>query len=175
MTPEDHSESSTYTTRPATPADARAIAQVHVISWQKIYRGVMSDVFLDTLEPSQREAMWSRTLQRGDQHVDVACDGSAVVAFCSSGTSRDAPTDAEIYAIYAHPDYWGKGLGKQLFVRTCEAMKRNGFERITLWVATQNAQGRAFYERAGMTFDGGLKSASIGGTEVEEMRYTLGL
>jgi len=44
-----------------------------------------------------------------------------------------------------------------------------------LWVATENDQARAFYERAGMVSDGATKKESIGGTQVEETRYQLEL
>ena len=50
-------------------------------------------------------------------------------------------------------------------------MRSQSFEELVLWVATENAQARGFYERAGMVPDGATKEETIGGVHVEEMRY----
>ena len=97
------------------------------------------------------------------------------MGFSSAGPCRDSTTVAEIYAIYVHPDQWGQGYGWVLFSESCAAMLRRGFEHLVLWVATENDQARAFYERAGMVADGATKKASIGDTHVEETRYRLKL
>jgi len=41
--------------RPATPEDARAIAEVHVASWRYAYRGLLPDDVLDRLSVEERE------------------------------------------------------------------------------------------------------------------------
>jgi ribosomal protein S18 acetylase RimI-like enzyme len=161
--------------RVATPEDAPAIAVIHVLTWQRIYRGIMSDAFLDSLHPGQREPMWQRVLSEGSEQVYVCSGPAGIVGFSSAGPCRDSPTDAEIYAIYVHPDQWGRGCGWVLFAEACAAMRSRGFKHLVLWVATENAQARAFYERAGMVPDGATKKASIGGAHVEETRYRLEL
>ena len=161
--------------RTACPDDAAAIAAVHVHTWQRIYRGIMSDGFLDSLHPSQREPMWVRTLETGDQAVHVACLDGAVVGFSFAGASRNEAREAEIYAIYVHPDQWGTGLGRHLFAASCDAMRAQGSSRLMLWVASKNEQARTFYARAGMETDGATKSANIGGADVEEIRYWMDL
>ena len=40
--------------RPAEPADALAVARVHVLSWQAAYRGLIDDAYLDSLRPADR-------------------------------------------------------------------------------------------------------------------------
>jgi len=40
--------------RPAQPADAAAVARVHVRSWQVAYRGLLPDEYLDGLQPEDR-------------------------------------------------------------------------------------------------------------------------
>ncbi|MAY79708.1 MAG: GNAT family N-acetyltransferase [Deltaproteobacteria bacterium] len=164
-----------FSVRVASPNDAPAIAVIHVVTWQRVYRGIMSDAFLDSLQPWQRESMWQRVLSEGSEQVHVCSGPAGIVGFSSAGPCRDSTTVAEIYAIYVHPYQWGQGYGWVLFSESCAAMLRRGFEHLVLWVATENDQARAFYERAGMVADGATKTASFGDTQVEEIRYRLEL
>ena len=119
--------------------------------------------------------MWVRTLESGNGAVHVACVDETVVGFSFAGASRKDASEAEIYAIYVHPDQWGTGMGRSLFAASCDAMRSQGFSRLMLWVASENDQARTFYARAGMETDGATKSANIGGADVEEIRYWLDL
>jgi ribosomal protein S18 acetylase RimI-like enzyme len=53
---------SPLTIRPATPTDARGIAEVHVRTWQDTYAGHMPAEFLAGLSVDQRAEMWSRVI-----------------------------------------------------------------------------------------------------------------
>ncbi|MER6578988.1 hypothetical protein [Nonomuraea sp. NPDC001023] len=48
--------------RKATPADAQAIAEIHVRSWQAAYRGLLPQDHLDGLDPAARRPGWERLL-----------------------------------------------------------------------------------------------------------------
>ena len=54
--------------RRALPADANAIAQVHISSWQDVYRDLMPAQFLSGLQATlaRREAHWARSLASGE-------------------------------------------------------------------------------------------------------------
>jgi ribosomal protein S18 acetylase RimI-like enzyme len=41
------------------------------------------------------------------------------------------------------------GLGRELVARCAEALKREGIEKINLWVKVDNAAGRAFWNQVG--------------------------
>ena len=161
--------------RAARVDDAPEIAAVHVITWQKVYRGIMPSPFLDDLSVSRREEHWKQVLSRENHQVHVACVSGEVAGFSSTGTNRDIPEAAELYAIYIHPEHWGKGLGKALFHASCAALRSLRFDRLLLWVATDNSQARNFYSHLGMTVDGLTKRQSFGGTEVEAVRYWIDL
>ena len=46
----------------AVPADAPAMAALHVRAWRAAYTGIMPDAFLAGLRVEEREAMWRRSL-----------------------------------------------------------------------------------------------------------------
>ncbi len=90
--------------REAVPADAPAIARVHVDVWRTTYRGIVPDDYLRTLSYKDREALWTRVLAATDsQVVFVAADEQGtIIGFANGGPerSRDPVYTGEIYAIY---------------------------------------------------------------------------
>jgi GNAT superfamily N-acetyltransferase len=147
--------------RRAAPADARAIAAVHVTSWQVAYRGIVPDEVLDALSVEGRERGWRERLGRPDElHrlTLVAERDGAVAGFCSiAAPSRDddaGERTAEVAALYVEPAQWRTGVGRALLGAALDALRADGFADATLWVLADNARGRAFYERVGFAADG---------------------
>jgi len=145
--------------RDATPADARAIAEVHVRSWQTAYRGELPDEYLDGLSVDERTSRWTERLAEPPLGVEtlVAEDGGRVIGFTGFGPSRDEDAPAgtgEVYAIYLQPEWFGLGAGRELFARANDRLRELGYARATLWVLATNERSRRFYERAGWAFDG---------------------
>jgi GNAT superfamily N-acetyltransferase len=165
--------------RRATPADARAIAEITVAGWQAAYRGLMPDEFLDRLSVAAREAGWRTWLENGDDGGDDAwmaeIDGQAV-GFVSSGPPRDddvpAPA-AEVYAIYVAPSEWRRGAGRALLEAATAEWWRRGTATLVLWVLEGNGRGRSFYEALGWRPDGNRRDFELGDLAVPEVRYRL--
>ncbi len=60
--------------RPAEPADAMAVARVHVRSWQAAYRGLLPDAYLDGLRPEDRAARYDFATEDVRAAGDDGCD-----------------------------------------------------------------------------------------------------
>jgi GNAT superfamily N-acetyltransferase len=164
--------------RPATLADALAIAAIHVASWQAAYRGIMSDGLLANLSVDQRRQMWeNRLVEPADKAQGIfVCElDQRMVGFASFGRVRDTDLDpatvGEVYAVYALSDTWGRGAGRALWLRLLDELRATSFKSVTLWVLTDNSRGRRFYECAGFTPDGGVKSIVVTGENLAEIRY----
>ena len=56
---------------------------------------------------------------------------------------------SELYAIYLHPEYIGKGAGKALLEACACYASSNGFNAMIAMVLSRNSLARAFYERSG--------------------------
>lgn len=147
--------------RRATIDDARAIAEVHVKSWQAAYRGLLPEDFLLSLSVERREAQWRSGIENPEQVV-LICELETIVAFCSFAPSRDDDVDktkvVELGTIYALEFVWGQGIGKQLWAEATRQMRECGFNEVMLWVLKGNDRAIKFYERMGMTFDGKTKT-----------------
>ena len=137
--------------RIATPEDARAIAVIHVASWQEGYRGQLPDSYLKSLSADAREKMWAQALCEGVS-VLLAEKAGKPLGFVSFGPSRDddAPkAGAEIFGLYVHPDAWSTGKGQHLHDGALAALGTSGSTVVTLWVLTSNDRARRFYSRHG--------------------------
>jgi GNAT superfamily N-acetyltransferase len=190
------------TVRDARPDEARAIAEVHVVSWRAAYRGLLPAEVLDGISVDGRERMWAGILRdpAPRRAVLVAAEDAKVLGFAALGPSRvaelaveagttegiaegtvEATTaetgieieTGEVYALYLHPDHWGTGLGARLHTAGLRRLREYGFVSAVLWVLAGNERALAFYRRAGWTEDGGTKlDHGPGGAELDEIRLT---
>lgn len=165
--------------RRATINDVKAMAEVHVKSWQAAYCGLLPEDFLQNLSVSLREEQWRRGLQNPEQ-VMLVYERDTVVAFCGFAPSRDEDVDktkvAELGTIYALESAWGQGIGKALWQEAIKLMCEKGFAEATLWVLRGNERAIKFYERQGMVFDGTTKTERLNESlELHELRYRMKL
>jgi ribosomal protein S18 acetylase RimI-like enzyme len=151
--------------RPGTPADADAVAGVHVRTWQAAYAHVFPADRLDNLSPDRRAEQWR-------QHPPlVAEDDGAIIGFVSVGASRDDDAEGELYAIYVDPTRWGTGVGRELIEAGEARLRELGQHEVVLWVLEDNPRARRFYEAAGWRIDGARRPIEFLGIEVPEVRY----
>lgn len=158
--------------RLAVPDDSEDLADVHVTAWQRAYRGLVPDEFLDALDRSLRASWWAERISSGST-VHVVED-AGVVGFCAPGLA-DEPGWGEIRSIYVHPDYWGRGLGRELLSAGLGSLVDDGHDRALLWVLEGNSRARLFYERQGWALGKPFRIEEIGGEQVAEVRYEIEL
>lgn len=176
--------------RIATPADALAVAAVHIRSWQAAYRGIFSDEFLDSLSPQQRAKRYSfdsrdplgpRTVLAVEHVEDDNGEGAEreqILGFATTGPSRDAdaPHAAELYALYVDPDSWRGGIGRMLMVAVYERFEALDASEAILWVLLGNAHAARFYSADGWQPDGSRRDEDVWEVPATVVRYrrTLG-
>lgn len=141
--------------RPATPNDIPSIARIQVESWQNTYRGLISDEYLDSLQPEDRIERWKQRLvgRVFNEFVYVAEDaGGDVVGFATGGPEHTGhPTyKGELWALHISKAYQGMGIGRQLFFTVAKRLQEQGYTNMMLWVLTGNP-ARQFYEKLGGT------------------------
>lgn len=99
--------------RTAQPADAAAVAAVHVRSWQVGYRGLLPDEYLDGLRPEDRARRYTfGERDPGDPETIVAVERGAICGFATigSGGDDDPPGAGQLLALYVDPaqdEVWG--------------------------------------------------------------------
>lgn len=162
------------------PADAEALADVHLRSWRWAYAGLIADSYIDLLW-SQRAERVERTRRMiaeagPEERFWLAERGGVVVGLAMTSASRDpdaVPGTGEVGAIYLAPEAAGQGIGRALFTHAVDDLRGRGYRQSTLWVLDTNLRARRFYEAAGWQPDGATKVEERPGVMLHEVRYAV--
>jgi GNAT superfamily N-acetyltransferase len=139
--------------RQAHPADAAAIARVHVDCWRTTYAGIIAEDILANLSYKDREATWKAILDDPQQVIYVAeheDEDKQVFGFASGGPERagDPVYKGELYAIYLLAEYQKQGIGKRLTQAIAQRLDEMELNAMLVWVLAKNPS-RRFYEALG--------------------------
>ena len=161
--------------RSARAGEQAEIANVQLNSWREAYRGLLPQEYLDQLPLtfSRRKNWWEKIIAERQKFVlRVAVDKSGIVGFASFEAGRDAGMEslAEVAAIYLFEKFKGQRIGFGLLSSGLKQMGDKGFKRAYCWVLEGNPTIK-FYERTGAKFSEKLKSAQIGGRDVQELCF----
>jgi GNAT superfamily N-acetyltransferase len=138
--------------RPATPADAVAVAPFHLRCWQDAYTGLVPQTFLDALTRQDRVRRWGERLRTAGDVTTLATAGAGgPVVGLAAVTTQTAPAAAplvELRSLYVGATWWGQGLGRRLLDAALAGRPAQ------LWVFEGNARARAFYRTTGWRLTG---------------------
>ncbi|MEV0244315.1 GNAT family N-acetyltransferase [Streptomyces sp. NPDC050674] len=157
--------------------DCDSVAEIRVRGWQRAYRGMMPQTYLDGLSVREDAERRRAHLSRGDGGVvNLVAEGhhGDLVGWACHGPYREGEVltgGAELYALYAHPDRVGQGVGRALLTESVARCSAAGHGRLLLWVLKENVRARRFYERAGFGADGTEEPFEVEGVVVPEVRY----
>jgi ribosomal protein S18 acetylase RimI-like enzyme len=138
--------------RVALDGDLYGAAVARVASWRAAYTGLVPQDFLDAMDPDAIAAAWRESIAAGRSRLYVVAAGDLIAGYAGVGPAREGPADTgELYALFVHPDWWGKGAGKLLTDAAIEDLRARGCREVWLWVLEANARARTFYRRYGFT------------------------
>ncbi len=167
MTMTTRMTSAELTVRPALPADAAAIARVHVASWRETYSRLVPPGALDDLDVGARAERWAQIIADDVTDVWIAERSGEVLGWCSTGPGRgdEAPRDLELEGIYVLAAAHGSGAGQALLDAAI------GDAPAFLWSAEDNPRAQAFYRRNGFVDDGTRSEHVLHGHPVRIARF----
>lgn len=108
--------------REANIKDVPAIAEVHIKSWQKSFKGIVPPEFLSSMSLEKRIEAFEQGFAKKDFYKMLVAEipENKIIGFADFGIARDKNLfDAELYAIYFLSEYQRKGIGGNLF-RMCQ-------------------------------------------------------
>lgn len=160
----------------ATAGDAHDYAYVLCESWKAAYKDIITPYEMKkNTDIEARARFFEKMIPSGNAVYLIARDGDTACGICALSSSRDDDMcgAGEVIAIYALPEYWGRGVGKKLMDSAIDALRADGFESVMLWAFEENTRARRFYERYGFSFSGTYKDSGF--TNAKEVRYTLSI
>src|SRR3984957_17965479 len=145
--------------RSAGPADAAAIAALHADSWQRHYRGALSDAFLDGEVTTFLLDKWTTRFAAPDPRARTVLaeladrGGVQLVGLAHTVLDDDPAWGALLDNLHVAHGLKRHGVGTRLMSLAARAVltERPG-SGLSLWVLEQNDNARAFYEARGGTF-----------------------
>ena len=163
------------TIRPASVADAEAIASLHAASWQIAYRGILRDDFLAGPVLANRRELWSTRflgLPPQDQIIVVDDCAGEIRGFACAFLNADPDWGALLDNLHVAPNLKGKGLGRVLMSEIAtRVLGHNSGSRLHLWAYERNLGARRFYERLGGEITARVSEPAPDGSEVNALRY----
>jgi L-amino acid N-acyltransferase YncA len=157
--------------RQAEIEDAAAIAHVQVESWNTTYAGIVSDIFLSSLNKEERTLRWQEQILADNTSIFVAEDETGVFGFAAGGEIREKLEgyDAELYAIYLLHERQKRGVGRTLCLTLASALQTSGYKSMLVWVLEQNPSV-SFYECLGAV-QIARKVINIGEADLQELAF----
>ncbi|GLZ40134.1 GNAT family N-acetyltransferase [Actinokineospora sp. NBRC 105648] len=171
--------------RPALVSDAPEIARIQLVTWQTAFEGLLPPDVLAGFSVEDATEQWAQTIAQGPATVVVATEGEWLVGFCVAGPSpesesatandlpvEDAATVALVGTILVEPRWGRRGHGGRLLAAATTAVRAGGSTRGISWVPERTKSLVAFFQRAGWTPDGIVRTLDAGGTPLREVRLT---
>jgi GNAT superfamily N-acetyltransferase len=146
--------------RPATDADAPAVATIWHLGWRDGHLGNVPDALLPA---RTRESFETRAAERVGDTTVAEIDG-AVAGFVMV-------VGDEVEQVYVAAERRGSGVAGALLAEAERQVRAAGHEQAWLAVVAGNARARRFYERSGWTDDGAFDYNAAGGIAVPSHRY----
>jgi GNAT superfamily N-acetyltransferase len=163
--------------RPATLADAEAIAAVTAASFE-LYREFAPEGWEPP--PGDREIDRARELLGDDEAWWLVAEGDGKLAGHTSFVPvshsvhvEDDPELAHVRALFVTPEHWGTGLATRLHAAALEEARARGFTRMRLFTPAGQGRARRFYEREGWTLTGSPQHEPALGLVLVEYRRAL--
>jgi GNAT superfamily N-acetyltransferase len=150
--------------RPATAADAEAVAQIWLEGWRDGHLGHVPAALVEARPP---ESFPERSADRVADTTVATVDGEVAGFTMVAGD--------EVEQIYVSRAHRGSGIAADLLDDARRAIGAAGHSAAWLAVARGNARARRFYERCGWTDEGPFDYAAAtdsGSTPVPCHRFT---
>lgn len=158
----------------AQKSDVKRIAELHALSWQKTYKGMLDENYLEQHVYPERLAVWQKRLSQDnkDQFVMVAEQDKFLEGFICVFGSEDEEWGSLLDNLHTHPNAKGRGVGKTLMQYAAKWITEHyALRRMYLLVFEANEAACQFYENRG-----GIKAEIIeqqmpDGKRVASARY----
>ncbi|MFB9237298.1 GNAT family N-acetyltransferase [Plantactinospora siamensis] len=164
------------TLRPARKSDLMTVGALHHRSRVAAYSHFLPAPALARPTPRALGHYWEQrwSYERTDHLLTVAEHNGRIIGFTYVGPDEPGP-DAKVgllNAIHLDPRFQGRGVGRTLMIDALGTLSDEGYQRAVLWVLTENAAARRFYERGGWRCDDVERVDEIGTIPTNQIRYS---
>lgn len=159
--------------RQATISDSQNISKLIISGWQTAYKGLIDDVFLDSMSVDVISKNWEKNIlsQNNDNHIYVYEEKNkiiGVIRFGKPDDKKDYNHNSEIHVLYVEPTLKRQGIGTELFNFAKTYFMNNNLTNMIIWCLNENTPSIKFYEAMGGKVISKRKSI-VNNIELEEV------
>ena len=159
-----------YFIRKVQQGDELNLAYIQIESWKAAFQDILSaEILQQATDLTHATAMYKQLLDEniGNGYILEVNSQPHCIAWWGKARDNDMSDYAELICIHSLQDNWRKGCGTQMMNRIMDDMKAAGYDKVMLWVFTNNVRARKFYESCGFVTYGKVKPCF----ETEEICY----
>lgn len=159
-----------YFIRKVQQGDELNLAYIQIESWKAAFQDILSaEILQQATDLTHATAMYKQLLDEniGNGYILEVNSQPHCIAWWGKVRDNDMSDYAELICIHSLQDNWRKGCGTQMMNRIMDDMKAAGYDKVMLWVFTNNVRARKFYESCGFVTYGKVKPCF----ETEEICY----
>jgi GNAT superfamily N-acetyltransferase len=127
------------------------IADLHTRSWQRSYRGILSDAYLDNVVAADHLKKWQerfRSLENTQDFICIARNNGQLIGFLYAVSKRVCDEGILLNNLHVDPLYHKHGIGRRLMAEVGKWMEPRDAP-LYLEVFAANKPAMAFYDRCG--------------------------
>ena len=150
--------------------DELNLAYIQTESWKAAFQDILSaEILQQATDLTHATAMYKQLLDEniGNGYILEVDSQPHCIAWWDKARDNDMSDYAELICIHSLQDNWRKGCGTQMMNRIMDDMKAASYDKVMLWVFTNNVRARKFYESCGFVTYGKVKPCF----ETEEICY----
>lgn len=159
-----------YFIRKVQQGDELNLAYIQIESWKAAFQDILSaEILQQATDLTHATAMYKQLLDEniGNGYILEVNSQPHCIAWWGKARDNDMSDYAELICIHSLQDNWRKGCGTQMMNKIMDDMKAAGYDKVMLWVFTNNVRARKFYESCGFVTYGKVKPCF----ETEEICY----
>ncbi|MBK8505167.1 MAG: GNAT family N-acetyltransferase [Saprospiraceae bacterium] len=165
-----------YKYKLADEKDAEAIGQLHALSWQRHYRGIYPDEYLDKNVLPERLETWQKRFESPNERrlIIKAIDQSEkIIGFACTLLDEDSVYGALVDNLHVLQEYQNQGIGKHLLKLSAKWVLQNREEsQIYLFVLVKNSAAKTFYSKLGAQISEAFQHKNPAGNYDQVVRCT---
>lgn len=138
-----------YDIRLATQKDIEKIAEIYVDSWQKTYKGMLSQAYLDSLTVQNISTRWSEYIEQNHHGIFVAHKDDNILGFGAFKPYHRIEDCIYIESLHVDEAYHKKGIGSSIIntIRTVGIEEKYG--QMAVCLVKGNDKARKLYINLG--------------------------
>jgi len=135
----------------ATKQDLDQISTIHIKSWRKHYKGILSDRYLDQEIDEERRNLWeSRFAKANPNQIIIKAEAEGrMIGFACHFLNYDKTYGHYLDNLHVLPEYQKLGIGKALILLSAKHCQQFNDLPYYLWVFSANTDALGFYSKLG--------------------------